>query len=219
MIKIKPFLVLFFCVLCARFACAQNYGGAAELMEFSVYGGISASDTEKEVKGVKADFGGGGYGLGLTGLAFVNDYFAAGIDFSYLNNGYGKEIDFDGVDADFRLERYRPLFLAKVYLLPPSKSAFSVYVPLGAGLEFARVSKRIKHNDGDKRYDTLAGLALSAGMGAEFNFYNGTFIAAEGRYDWARFIGSNDYGLNRAGGFAGVIKFGMRFNADYDFWD
>ena len=208
------------CFLCAGWALGQGFNaGSVYPMEFSIYGGAASSDAEKDINGVKTDFGGGGFAAGFTGLGFINDYLAAGLDFSYLNNGYGKSIDLDGVNTDFRMERYRPLFLTKVYLLAPSKSKISLYVPLGAGLEFARITKRIKHNNDDKQYDTLAGFALSAGLGAEINFYNSTFVAFEGRYNWARFIGSNDDDLSHAGGFAAAVKFGIRFDSNYDFWD
>lgn len=216
----KLISVFTFCFLCTALASGQGFNsGSVYPMEFSIYGGAASSDAEKEINGVKTDFGGGGFTAGFTGLGFINDYLAAGLDFSYSNNGYGKSVDLSGVNTDFRMERYRPLFLAKVYLLPPSKSKISLYAPLGAGLEFARVTKRIKHNNDDKQYDTLAGFALTAGLGAEFNFYNNTFIAFEGRYNWASFIGSNDYNLSHAGGFAGAVKFGIRFDSNYDFWD
>ncbi|MDD6173286.1 MAG: outer membrane beta-barrel protein [Elusimicrobia bacterium] len=217
---IKSAFVFAVCFLCAGLSSGQNFNGnSAYPMEFSIYGGVSSSDTEKEVNGVKADFGGGGFSAGFTGLGFINDYFAAGLDFSYSNDGYGKSVDLGGTDTDFRLERYRPLFLTKVYFLPPAKSKISLYAPLGVGLEFARISKRESNNNDDKLYDTLAGFALTAGLGVEFNFRNNTFIAFEGRYNWARFIGSNDYDITHAGGFSGAVKLGMRFNSYYDFWD
>jgi len=188
-------------------------------MEFSLFGGIATSDTQKSVDGIKADIGGSGYSAGFTALGLLNNYLGVGLDFSYTNDGYGKKEVITGNNTDLRIEHFTPLLFLKTYLLSPKISRFGIYVPLGAGMDFARISKRINGNNDNVVSDTVTGAALMCGLGAEVNFDGGTFIAFEGRYGKSFFWGSNDYDLKNSGNLSVLLKLGIKFNYGYDFLD
>lgn len=216
--KIKIISALLFCFAWQYVFAYQGFnvnGGYIMPMEVSLYGGAAFSDTRKTWLGQDADFGGSGFVLGGTLMGLINNYFSVGFDFSYTNSGYGKSVTLPQGDFDFRMEQYRPMLLTKTYLISPAISRFSLYVPLGAGLDFARVSQRQSGVE-DKKADTLSGFALSAGLGAEFNFDNNTFISFEGRYNWAWYPGSNDYDLSSAKSAFAAVKLGIRFDSGYE---
>lgn len=191
-------------------------GGYVMPMEVSLYGGAAFSDTQKAWQGQEADFGGSGFVLGGTLMGLINNYFSIGFDFSYTNSGYGKSLALPQGEFDFRMEHYRPMLFTKTYIVSPANSRFSVYVPLGAGLDFSRVSQRQSSVE-EKKADTLSGFALSAGLGAEFNFDNYTFISFEGRYNFSWYPGSNDYDLSAAKNAFVAVKLGIRFDSGYEF--
>lgn len=188
-------------------------------MELSLFGGVASSQTEKNFQGVDMEFGGGGFAAGLSVLNFVNNYFGAGFDFTYANDGYGKTENISGADIELSVEHFTPLLLTKTYLLPPSTFPLSVYVPLGAGMDFAKIRERTNGSADDKKSDTLSGFALMAGLGAELSFRNNTFIALEGRYNWSYYLGGNNYDLSRAENFVALFKVGMKFDYGYEFLD
>lgn len=216
--KIKIISALLFCFAWQYVFAYQGFnvnGGYIMPMEVSLYGGAAFSDTRKTWLGQDADFGGSGFVLGGTLMGLINNYFSVGFDFSYTNSGYGKSVALPQGDFDFRMEQYRPMLLTKTYLISPAISRFSLYVPLGAGLDFARVSQRQSGVE-DKKADTLSGFALSAGLGAEFNFDNNTFISFEGRYNWAWYPGSNDYDLSSSKSAFAAVKLGIKFDSGYE---
>lgn len=186
-------------------------------MEISLFGGIAVSDTSKKIDGVKTDIGGSGYSAGFSALGLLNNYLGVGVDFSYTNDGYGSTQKISGNNTDLRIEHFTPLLLLKTYIVSPAFSKFSLYVPLGAGMDFARISKRINGDNDNLVSDTVTGPALMGGLGAEVNFDGGTFIAFEGRYTRSFFLGSNDYNLKNSGNFAVLFKAGIKFDYGYDF--
>ena len=218
--KIKVVIAFALCLAWQSAGAYQGFnanGGYGMPMEAALYGGADFSDTSKPVRGARADFGGDGFVLGLSLLGLINNYFSVGFDFSYTNSGYGKDFAAPSGAADLRLEHYRPILLTKVYILSPARSQFSLYIPLGAGFDFSRVSQRLSGED-NERTETLSGFALSAGLGAEFNFSNNTFISLEGRYNLSYFPGSNDYDLSNAKDAFAAVKLGIRFDGAAGFY-
>ncbi len=195
---------------------AWNNGTYAP-MEFSLSGGVASSQTEKSFNGKDMDFGGGGFNLGLSIINFFNSYFGVGFDFTYANDGYGKTEKILSDDIDLSMEHFTPLLLMKTYILPPSTFPLSVYVPLGAGMDFAKIYERTNGDSDTKKSEILTGVALMAGLGAEFSFNNNTFIALEGRYNWAYYVGSNNYDLSQAENFTAAVKLGIKFDYGYSF--
>lgn len=218
---IKIFIFVFFIYLSSA-VCANAYfdvSASNNPMELSLFGGIASSDTQKSVEGIKTDIGGSGFSSGFTALGLLNNYLGVGLDFSYTNDGYGKKEVISGNDTDLRIEHFTPLLFLKAYLLSPKFSRFGIYVPLGAGMDFARISKRINKDNDNVVSDTITGAALTGGLGAEVNFDGGTFIAVEGRYGKSFFWGSNDYDIKNSDNLSVLLKLGIKFNYGYDFLD
>lgn len=222
MIKSIKIIFFMFLILSPVKLYAYNYfdvSAGINPMELSLFGGIASSDTQKDFQGVKADIGGSGFSAGFTALGLLNNYFGVGLDFSYTNDGYGKKEIISGNKEDFRIEHFTPLLFLKTYILSPKFSRLGIYVPLGAGMDFARISKRINGNNDNLVSDTLTGAALMGGIGAEVNFNSDTFIAVEGRYTKGLFWGSNDYDIKNSGSLSVLLKLGIKFNYGYDFED
>lgn len=179
--------------------------------EINLYGGVSVSDTSKNILGADMDIGGSGFSLGFTALAYLNPYIAAGIDLSYTDNNYGNSIKYNSINYSVRSEHIAPMFTVKLQLLP--RSPVRLYIPLGVGVDFARLT--LKQSDlVESTSDSSAGIALMAGVGVEVELSENTFAGVEGRYMYSDFFGRGSYDISHTGVTNILFKVGLRFDND-----
>jgi hypothetical protein len=211
-IFVKAFLSFsFVCTFCAAGFCqgAYVYKGLGEL---SLYGGISVSNKDKPVQGVNLEYGGSGYNTGLTALIYFTDHIAAGVDFFYADNRYGKTENIGGNNYKAATEHVTPMLTFKGQLFPDSR--FRVYLPLGIGADVMRVSVVENGNTKNPDTDSSVGLAFMAGLGAEIDLAPGSFAGIEARYNYSDFFGRSGSSLSGAGVYNILFKVGIRFQGD-----
>jgi len=202
----KKFLILTILIfIAARCGECQIYKGQSEL---SVYPGISVSNTKRD--GIA--YGGSGYVLGLTALAYATERIGLGLDISYADNGYGGRHDIPGGWIEAGIYRVTPMFAFKGQLMPSSK--FRPYIPLGLGADWVEVYGR-KNGAPSENIDSAVGIAFMGGLGFEVDVAPDAFIGLEGRYVYSNFLGGGPAGLRDSNVFNILFKVGARFSADY----
>jgi hypothetical protein len=181
--------------------------------EFNVHGGIAVSTKDKDLMGSTLEYGGSGYIMGVNGGIYVLERILVGIDFSYSDNGYGNIKDIGGIKYKASTEHLAPMFYVKAQPLPDSP--VRLYVPLGIGVDFTKVT--VAEQGAGSSSSASGGLMLMGGIGMEVEVSRNTFAGIEARYTYSDYFGRDTAGVSNIGAFNILFKVGMRFDSS-DLW-
>lgn len=210
-IILSMFLFCVFVPVFAQYSTEPIFYTHPGVDEISLFGGIAASNKERDLDNKSLDYGGNGFAYGITALKYINRYFAAGFGFSYSDKGYGSIQQINGAEYRASIRQYTPSILGKIHLFP--SSPLSLYIPLGVGADIVKFG--LAQEGKQLAEDTQTGLAFMVGLGAELQAGNGTFFAIEGQVNYTDFMGTKTNGVSSLKGYSIIFKTGMKFDASF----